>query len=168
VNSFLEQLQRLVEQVRRRQPHIRGEESTKQALIVPFLSLLGYDVHDPTELQPEYVADFAKKRPGGPAEKVDYAIRRDGNPVIFVECKSVDCVAGEHAQRPARALFQRDAVGANRRCITNGHTLPVLHGSRGEEHPQRAPLLSSSTCFDFTTNDAEVLEYLRARTLRSG
>ena len=71
MSVFYEQLQRLSEQARKRQPHIRGEESTKQSLVVPFLSVLGYDVHDPTEFVPEYIADFAKRRPGGPSEKVD-------------------------------------------------------------------------------------------------
>ena len=118
MNSFFEQLQRFSEQVRRRQPHIRGEESTKQALIVPFLSLLGYDVHDPTELQPEYIADFAKKRAGGPSEKVDYAIRRDNAPVIFIECKAVDCDPSMHSGQLARYFNATPSVPIA--SITNG------------------------------------------------
>jgi hypothetical protein len=69
---------------------IRGictnEESTKLFLVLPVLRALGYDVTDPTVVQPEYSADFRE----GPTDRVDYAIMRDGVPVIAVECKRVD------------------------------------------------------------------------------
>ena len=52
---------------------------------MPFLSVLGYDVFDPREVVPEYVADVGLKR----GEKVDYAILKDGKPIIIVECKTV-------------------------------------------------------------------------------
>jgi len=62
-----------------------NEESTKQFLILPVIGALGYDYTDPLVVQPEYVADF---RPGMP-ERVDYAIMRDGNPIVVIECKKV-------------------------------------------------------------------------------
>ena len=52
---------------------------------MPFLSVLGYDVFDPREVVPEYVADVGLKR----GEKVDYAILKDGKPILIVECKTV-------------------------------------------------------------------------------
>lgn len=102
MSAFFDQLQRLADQVRKRLPHVRGEEATKQALILPFLSALGYDIYDPTEVQPEFTADFAKKRSHGQAEKVDYAIHRDGAPVIFVECKAADVNLGSFSGQLAR------------------------------------------------------------------
>ncbi|MBK8265294.1 MAG: type I restriction enzyme HsdR N-terminal domain-containing protein [Nannocystis sp.] len=48
------------------------------------------------------MADFAKKRSGGPAEKVDYAIRLAGAPVIFVECKAADVELSSHGGQLAR------------------------------------------------------------------
>lgn len=62
-----------------------NEESTKLFLVLPVLSALGYDVTDPTVVQPEYAADLR----GGLGERVDYAILRDDIPVIAVECKKV-------------------------------------------------------------------------------
>ena len=62
-----------------------SEEATKQALIVPFIKALGYDVYDPRKVFPEYTADFGTKE----GEKVDYAIMKDGVPVILIECKRV-------------------------------------------------------------------------------
>lgn len=161
MSIFHEQLQRLSEQVRRRQPHIRGEESTKQALVVPFLSVLGYDVHDPTELEPEYVADFAKKRPGGPAEKVDYAIRRDGNPVIFVECKSVDCVPGNHSGQLARYFNATPSVPIA--VLTNGIRYLFFTDLEEKNILSERPFFEFNV-LDFTANDSEVLDtFSRAR-----
>lgn len=161
MNSFFEQLQRFSEQVRRRQPHIRGEESTKQALVVPFLSLLGYDVHDPTELQPEYIADFAKKRSGGPSEKVDYAIRRDGNPVIFIECKAVDVEPNAHSGQLARYFNATPSVPIA--IITNGLRYLFFTDLEEKNILSERPFFQFNI-FDFATNDAEMLEsFGRAR-----
>jgi hypothetical protein len=44
---------------------------------------LGYDVFDPHQVTPEYIQDVGIKK----GEKIDYAILRDGNPVILIECK---------------------------------------------------------------------------------
>ncbi len=63
---------------------IKTEEGTKNALIMPFINALGYNVFDPTEVTPELIADVGTKK----GEKVDYAILKDGKPVILFECKS--------------------------------------------------------------------------------
>jgi hypothetical protein len=44
---------------------------------------LDYDVYDPMEVIPEFTADVGIKK----GEKVDYAIMRDGQPIILMECK---------------------------------------------------------------------------------
>ena len=72
--AFEDEIIRHVEQIKTRLPFIKGEEATKQALVVPFLQVLGYDVWDPREVQPEYIADFAKKKSNGQMEKIDYAL----------------------------------------------------------------------------------------------
>lgn len=48
---------------------ITTEESTKMSLVVPLFQLLGYDVFNPNEFCPEYIADVGIKK----GEKVDYA-----------------------------------------------------------------------------------------------
>jgi hypothetical protein len=57
--GFAEDIAKLSEQVRKRVDNVSGEEAVKMALIVPFLSALGYDVYDPdfsfkTLLYPPY------------------------------------------------------------------------------------------------------------------
>lgn len=62
---------------------IQTEEATKNAFVMPFLQSLGYDIFNPLEVVPEFVADLGIKK----GEKIDYAIFKDGNPTILVECK---------------------------------------------------------------------------------
>lgn len=90
--GLFDDLRKLSEQARRFQPHIKGEEATKHALVLPVLQVLGYNIHDPTEIKPEYVADFATRG----KEKVDYLIMAKGEPAIFVECKAVDAAVEAH------------------------------------------------------------------------
>lgn len=85
--GFTEEIVKLSEQVRKKLDQVIGEEATKMALIVPFLSALGYDVYDPSEVMPEYVADFATKK-AGQFEKVDYALAINGTKVMLVEAKA--------------------------------------------------------------------------------
>lgn len=86
---FVDDIAKVSEQVRKRAELVTGEESTKMALIVPFFSALGYDVSDPAEVIPEFVADFATKK-SGQFEKVDYAIAINGVIVMVVEAKARD------------------------------------------------------------------------------
>lgn len=61
----------------------KTEEGTKNALVLPFIAALGYNIFDPSEVDPEYTADVGTKK----GEKVDYAIRKGDNPIILIECK---------------------------------------------------------------------------------
>ena len=64
---------------------IATEEATKTALILPFIRELGYDIFNPAEVVPEFTADVGIKK----GERVDYAIFRDGKPIILFECKPI-------------------------------------------------------------------------------
>ena len=82
--DFSEQLQSLAKKIAQQSSMITTEEATKNAFVMPFLNrVLGYDVFDPTEVIPEFTADTGIKK----GEKVDYAILKDGQIQILVECK---------------------------------------------------------------------------------
>ncbi len=85
--GFTEDIAKVSEHVRNHADKAVGEQATKMALIVPFLSALGYDVYDPNEFKPEYVADFAIKK-AGQFEKVDYALSINSTIVMLVEAKA--------------------------------------------------------------------------------
>ena len=84
--DFIDRLRALASRAQSIADHAQSEEATKTALVMPFLGALGYDVFDPTEVVPEYHADVGQKK----GEKVDYAIIKDGAPIILIECKSSD------------------------------------------------------------------------------
>jgi hypothetical protein len=50
---------------------------------MPFINALGYDIFNPQEVVPEFVADIGSKK----GEKVDYAILKNSDPIILIECK---------------------------------------------------------------------------------
>ncbi|HWJ69307.1 MAG TPA: type I restriction endonuclease [Sphingobium sp.] len=90
------------------------EEAAKNALIMPFLQTLGYDVFNPAEVVPEFTADIGTKK----GEKVDYAICRDGKVSILVECKPS---SAELSLNHAGQLFRYFSVTDARLAIlTNG------------------------------------------------
>ncbi len=78
-----DQLKQIADRVVKLKDQIQTEEATKNAFIMPFLQALGYDVFNPLEVVPEFVADIGIKK----GEKIDYAIFKDGKPTILVECK---------------------------------------------------------------------------------
>jgi len=84
--GFKEDMQKLSAQIAERKTHVTNEEMAKQVLIMPFIQALGFDVFNPIEVRPEYIADFGKKK----GEKVDYAIFKDGIPIMFIEAKSIN------------------------------------------------------------------------------
>lgn len=82
--SFAEKLAALSQRVPKHVDHLQTEEATKNALVMPFISALGYDVFDPTEVVPELTADVGIKK----GEKVDYGIMQDGEIIMLIECKT--------------------------------------------------------------------------------
>jgi hypothetical protein len=81
--DFKDLLKQLSERAIKLKDSLQTEEATKNALIMPFLQALGYDVFNPLEVVPEYTCDIGTKK----GEKIDYAILKEGDPVILVECK---------------------------------------------------------------------------------
>ena len=81
--DFKDEIKQFGDRVEKLKAQIQTEEATKNAFFMPFIKALGYDVFNPTEVVPEYVADIGIKK----GEKVDYAIMKDNQPAILVECK---------------------------------------------------------------------------------
>jgi len=57
---------------------------------MPFISALGYNVFDPTEVTPELNADVGVKK----GEKVDYAILMNAKPIILFLMNTPQLAAG--------------------------------------------------------------------------
>lgn len=113
--DFAEKLSALAAKVRQQREAIQTEEATKNAFVMPFIStILGYDVFNPLEVVPEFIADVGLKK----GEKIDYAIVKDGEVQMLIECKkSTEPVKIEHASQ----LFRYFAVtNARIAILTNG------------------------------------------------
>lgn len=61
-----------------------NEESAKLYLALPFLGLLGYDYTNPYEVYPDHAAGFP---PAGP-QRIDFAVLRNGTPIIAMEVRA--------------------------------------------------------------------------------
>lgn len=111
--EFNEAIKQFSERVGRLKETISTEEATKMSLIVPLFQILGYDVFNPLEFCPEYVADVGIKK----GEKVDYAILDNGTPTILIECKS----CSEQLDRHSSQLFRYfGTTSAKFGILTNG------------------------------------------------
>ena len=84
--DFKDQIKQLAEKISKIKDQLQTEEATKNALIMPFIQCLGYDVFNPLEVIPEFIADMGIKK----GEKVDYAIMKNNQPIILIECKSIN------------------------------------------------------------------------------
>jgi hypothetical protein len=115
--EIADKIREIAIKVRTQKASIATEEGTKNAFVMPFIStVLGYDVFNPSEVIPEFIADLGIKK----GEKIDYAIVHNGQVQILIEVKKVTeplCV--NHASQ----LFRYFAVtNARVAILTNGET----------------------------------------------
>ena len=76
-------LEQLHQRVVSLKDQINTEEATKNAFVMPFIQILGYDIFNPTEVIPEHICDIGTKK----GEKVDYVIKKNEEPILIFECK---------------------------------------------------------------------------------
>lgn len=81
--DFIDRINELAARIPKQLDYCTTEEATKNALVLPFINALGYDIFNPTEVLPEFTADVGIKK----GEKVDYAILQNGKPIMLFECK---------------------------------------------------------------------------------
>lgn len=112
--DFIEQLKTLSTRIENQVDVIQTEEATKTAFVLPFINILGYDVFNPTEVVPEFTADIGTKQ----GERVDYAIFKEDDVIMLIECKNVGTeLSYDHALQLHRYF---SAVHARIAVLTNG------------------------------------------------
>ena len=112
--DFIEELEVLAARIPKLREHLQTEEATKNALVMPFIGILGYDIFNPTEVIPEFTCDVGIKK----GEKVDYAIKKDEKIIILFECKKCGTDLDlAHASQLYRYFSVTDARIA---ILTNG------------------------------------------------
>lgn len=113
-DDFKARLQQHAEHIKAKGQHCATEETTKQALILPFFAILGYDPTDPLKVRSEHGADM----PGVKAsERVDYVLCSD-QPVMFVEAKGYGANLDNHS--PQLMRYFNSTPDVKIAAITNG------------------------------------------------
>ncbi|MDR7047982.1 hypothetical protein J2X54_000417 [Duganella sp. 3397] len=112
--DLIDQLRALASRVAASKDIIQTEEATKNAMIMPFIQLLGYNVFDPLEVTPELIADIGTKK----GEKVDYAVLLEGKPIMLFECKKSG--ADLHINHASQLFRYFHVTAARFGVLTNG------------------------------------------------
>jgi predicted type IV restriction endonuclease len=149
--EFVNELKKLSEQIENRKKYITNEEATKQSLIIPFLNILGYDVFNPFEVEPEYCADFGMKK----GEKVDYAIKKDGIPIIFIEAKSIYEKLESHNAQLYR--YFNSTTSVKFAILTNGDEYKFFTDLNQENIMDKSPFFTFRMS-SLSNMDAEILQ----------
>ena len=113
--TFEDALEDLAAKTREYGPVLSTEEATKTAIVMPFIGrVLGYDVFNPAEVVPEYVADLGLKK----GEKIDFAILREGQVQMLIEAKKIgETLSVANASQLVRYFHTSNARIA---VLTNG------------------------------------------------
>ncbi|MCI5130682.1 MAG: restriction endonuclease [Candidatus Electrothrix sp. EH2] len=112
--DLIDKIKELATRIPQQLEHIETEEATKNAFIMPFINALGYDIFNPTEVIPEFIADLGTKK----GEKVDYAIKKDDDIIILIECKW--CGGDLHNDHASQLYRYFSATEARFAILTNG------------------------------------------------
>lgn len=149
--SIDEKLRGLSDRVQNHSSAMVTEEAVKTAVVLPFLSALGYDVFDPSEVIPEFTADAVGKK----GEKVDYAIQIDGAIRILIECKPITCKLEKHHLAQLYRYFS--VTDAKFAILTNGRTFQFHTDLEATNKLDDRPFLT----FDLSELNANLLPELK-------
>ena len=112
--SLFDSLSRISEQIQNQRQLINSEQATILVSIQPFIRALGYDTQNLAEVQPEYTADPHSSG----TERVDYVIKRDGDPIMLIEVKAASIVLNQHHWKQLHSYFV--ALDVEFGVLTNG------------------------------------------------
>jgi hypothetical protein len=149
--DFIDQLRSLSTRIAATKDIIKTEEATKNAMVMPFIQILGYNVFDPLEVTPELVADVGTKK----GEKVDYAVLQDGKPIMLFECKKAGadlCI--NHAGQLFRYFH---VTAASFGVLTNGLVYKFFTDLEQPNKMDETPFFDFNV-LDFKERDVEELK----------
>jgi len=150
--DFIDKLNLLAKRVESYSDKLKTEEATKTSCVLPFLDLLNYDHYNPNEVVPEYCADYGTKK----GEKIDYAIFREGKPVIFIECKAFNTQLDTiHASQLHRYYSVSDDTRIG--IVTNGRIYRFFADIDKPNQMDLKPFLEFDL-FDFSERDVKEIK----------
>lgn len=115
---------------------------------------------NPLEVKPEYIADFGKKK----GEKVDYAIFKDGTPIIFIEAKTLSEKLDNHDAQLARYYNATPQVRIA--ILTNGIIYKFFTDLNSNNMMDQSPFLTIDIT-NLSATDIEVLTNFRKESFET-
>lgn len=152
--EFQEQLKNLSQRIIDLKDSVLTEESTKHSFIMPFISLLGYDIFNPRVVIPEFTADISKKK----NEKVDYAIMHNDEPLILIEAKCHTQSLDNHATQLERYFTVTECRFA---ILTNGIEYKIFTDLEKTNKMDSTPFFSFNL-LELKERDIKELEKFRS------
>lgn len=120
--------------IQKMSPMCTTEETTKQALILPLLDILGFSAYDPNKVRAEHFSDFQGAKV---SERVDYALFCNAVPVMFIEAKAHNQHLTNHCPQLSRYFNATPEVAIA--AITNGQEwrffTDLMHKNVMDERP---------------------------------
>ncbi|OUD13128.1 restriction endonuclease [Thioflexithrix psekupsensis] len=148
--DLIDHLQAIALRIENTKDIIQTEEATKNAFIMPFIQALGYNVFDPLEVTPELAADIGTKK----GEKVDYAILKEGKPILIFECKK--CGAELNINHAAQLFRYFHVTEARFAVLTNGIVYQFFTDLEQPNKMDEKPFLEFNI-LDFRDSEVEEL-----------
>lgn len=114
---------------------IDNEAATKLSLINPFIRALGYDTENLDEVSPEYNASIGEHKDA----RVDYAILKDGKPIIIIEAKAYGVTLD--AKKCSQLLLYFAGVNPEIGILTDGVTYQFFTKEADSEKMDTRPFM---------------------------
>lgn len=151
--ALAQNISRLQSSAERQLHALNTEEKTKNALVLPFFDLLGYDPFDLRDVEPGYAVNVQD----GGTHEVDYAVKVEGSPAILFQCEKAETDLDYSDGDPlfqSSASFDPSIVGH-----TNGLTYRLYAAFEAEGRIAERPFLEFEL-LDYSRDDIEELQVL--------
>ncbi|APX98238.1 hypothetical protein BB347_11755 [Natronorubrum daqingense] len=112
------------------------EENTKRKIIEPLIDLLGWNILS-SEVELEYSIQM-----GSGTKKVDYALKQEGTPIVFVEAKGCDTSLEQSHQNQLKSYMRQ--VGVDWGLLSNGRQFEIFRRDVSSDRPNEISLAEFS------------------------
>jgi hypothetical protein len=134
------------------------EENTKRKIIEPLIELLGWNILS-SDVELEYSVQM-----GSGTKKVDYALKREGTPVVFVEAKGCDTPLNQSHENQLKSYMRQ--VGVDWGLLTNGRNFEIFRRDVSSNRPNEISLAEFS--IENVPNNEDPLKTLSREYIDSG
>jgi len=134
------------------------EENTKRKIIEPLIDLLGWNILS-SDVELEYSVPM-----GSGTKKVDYALKLDGTPVVFVEAKGCDTALEQSHESQLKSYMRQ--VGVDWGLLSNGRTFEIFRRDLSSSRPNEISLAKFS--IERVPENGQPLKALSSDSIHSG